>query len=193
MKSWHRNEMSGGSLLRAVGLLLSILVCVPASADIFTFIQVQWDAGESLYRWDYALNPSTDVVVGDYYEIRNMDHIGGALVEYAGSGYKDPIAEDWTATYTWTSVQWEKTSGKVVKANDDYAYFSYYSDWGPPGSLRPWYKNDEYQGDVTAAPEPTTLVLFGLGLAGLAAKLRHKVYRKFTSNPLTPRPERDTL
>ena len=91
----------------------------------------------------------------------------------AGTPYFNPSDTRWTSTYTDTSVRWTRTNA-TLQSGSEYAYFSYWSDWGGPGSLRPYYRDGSYQGDVVAAPEPGTIALFVIGLAGLGRRLRRR-------------------
>ncbi len=148
--------------------------CVPSEADILNLIQVTWDGGVGANRWDYSYIPATKFEKFEYIEITEMDGIVGATVEQAPDPYANVHDTEWLSTYTDTSVRWEKIAGRGRHENEEYAYFSYWSDWGGPGSLRPYYRDGAYQGDVTAAPEPGTIALFVIGLAGFGARLRRR-------------------
>lgn len=154
--------------------LATLLLCAPAYSDTLSLIQITWDSDFGANRWDYSWTPSTNIGGGDYMEITGMEDILGAAVEAAGAPYANPgPTQRWIATYTDTSVRWTRVNA-TLGAGDEYAYFSYWSDWGEPGSLKPYFRDGVYQGHVTGAPEPGTMLLCAAGVAGIAIRLRRR-------------------
>jgi len=98
-----------------------------------------------------------------------------ATSQNAGAPYDNPRETRWTSTWDDRNVTWTYTQA-VLQPGSNYAYFSYWSDFGPPGSQRPFYRDGVYQGDTTAAPEPGTMALVVLGIAGLL--IGHRLRRR---------------
>ena len=109
----------------------------------------------------------------EYYEYTitlTEDHLGTAYLRARVTCSDSVVYEDLGCNYSW-SDQWKYTEAQYLAA------FDAYSDYGQ-GEIEDWkitVLNKESSGNISSVPEPATLVLFGMGLIGIARVGRKKV------------------
>ena len=115
---------------------------------------------------NFALPTGWSVNIGSY----NLSEFGIFYTEEVGKGNarKDPL------TFTVTNTSIASASNFYVANNDGYHYaahiagFTNKAEVGSAEITSAWFSD----GGSTQVPEPTTLLLFGLGLVGLAGVRR---------------------
>jgi hypothetical protein len=160
-----------------LGFLLAVVVPAgrPAWGDTVAHLETTWDDGASAYRWDYSITSTEQAEAGDWWEIGDLYDVSSAGVDLGGPGqnakWSVTYGEDWAC---WTFV----SPGKLDPGT--YSDFYYYSSLaGDQGHLAPWEGHEGDHGQVygaggTHVPEPTTVLLFGIGSLGLAALARRR-------------------